>query len=127
MTQIVLPYLEPGGRTINIGSVGARAGYRGLGLYCASKAALEGLTRFWAAELGSNGTTVNIIACGPVQSAMLDNVPKQLIDAQKASTPLENRVGSVEEISGVVCWLASQDAKSVTGQTISVSGGWAMY
>lgn len=127
MTQAVLPHLAPRGRIINIGSVGSRAGFRGLGLYCSSKAALEGLTRCWAAELGSNGITVNCVNPGPVQSDMLDNIPKQIVDAQKASTPLEHRVGMVGEIAGVVCWLAGEDSRWVTGQTISASGGWAMY
>jgi len=114
MTQAVLPYLPPRGRIINICSVGSRAGFRGLGLYCSSKAALESLTRCWAAELGSTGTTVNAVNPGPVQS-------------DKESTPLEHRVGTVEEIAGVVSWLAGPDSRWVTGQTISASGGWAMY
>jgi 3-oxoacyl-[acyl-carrier protein] reductase len=76
MAEAVLPYLNPCGRVINIGSLGARAGFRGLGLYCASKVSLEGLTRCWAAELGANGTTVNTVACGPVHSDMLNNIPK---------------------------------------------------
>ncbi|KUJ06764.1 NAD(P)-binding protein [Mollisia scopiformis] len=127
ITQAVLPYLPAGGRIINISSVGGRAGFKELGLYCSSKAALEGLTRCWAAELGKNGTTVNAVNPGPVQSDMLDNIPKYIIDAQKAATPIENRVGTVEEIAMIVCWLAGEDSKWVTGQTISASGGWAMY
>jgi 3-oxoacyl-[acyl-carrier protein] reductase len=66
MTQAVLPYLAPGGRIINISSVGARAGFKDMGLYCSSKAAIEGFTRCWAAELGKNGTTVNAVSPGPV-------------------------------------------------------------
>jgi 3-oxoacyl-[acyl-carrier protein] reductase len=127
MTQAVLPYLPPKGRIINIGSVGGRAGFASLGLYCSSKAALEGLTRCWAAELGKNGTTVNTVNPGPVQSEMLDNIPKDIVEAQKKATPIENRVGTVEEVARVVCWLAGEDASWVTGQTISASGGWAMY
>jgi 3-oxoacyl-[acyl-carrier protein] reductase len=127
MTQAVLPYLPPRGRIINLASVGARAGFRGLGFYCSSKAALEGLTRCWAAELGSNGITVNCVNPGPVQSDMLDSIPRQIVDAQKAATPLEHRVGMVEEIAGIVCWLAGEDSKWVTGQAISASGGWPMY
>jgi len=127
MTQAVLPYLPAGGRIINISSVGSRSGFKELGLYCSSKAALEGLTRCWAAELGKNGTTVNAVNPGPVQSEMLDNIPKDIVNAQKAATPIENRVGTVEEVAMVVCWLASAESRWVTGQTISASGGWAMY
>lgn len=127
MTQEVLPLLPPKGRMINISSVGSRAGFPSLGLYCSSKAALEGLTRCWAAELGGNGTTVNAVNPGPVESEMLKNIPKDIVEGQKKATPLENRVGTVEEVANVVAWLAGEDSGWVTGQTISASGGWAMY
>jgi 3-oxoacyl-[acyl-carrier protein] reductase len=127
MTQAVLPFLAPRGRIVNISSVGARAGFAGLSVYCSSKAAIEGLTRCWAAELGHNGTTVNTVNPGPVQSEMLDNIPEEIVEAQKKATPLQNRVGTVEEVADLVGWLASEESRWVTGQTISASGGWAMY
>jgi 3-oxoacyl-[acyl-carrier protein] reductase len=128
LTQGLLPrFSDSDNRIINIGSVGARAGFASLGLYCASKAALEGLTRCWAAELGGNGTTVNQINPGPVQSDMLDNIPKEIVDMQKANTPLQNRLGTIDEVARVVAWLAGHDAAWITGQVISASGGWAMY
>ncbi|KAF6832265.1 3-oxoacyl-(acyl-carrier-protein) reductase [Colletotrichum musicola] len=127
LTQSLLPRLAPASRIINIGSVGGRAGFPGLGLYCSSKAALEGLTRTWARELGGNGTTVNCVAPGPVQSDMLDQIPKEIVEMQKAQTPVENRVGTVEEVARIVGWLAGPDSSWVSGQVISASGGWAMY
>ena len=127
LTQALLPYIPPKGRIINISSVGARAGMASLGLYCSSKAALEGLTRCWAAELGKNGTTVNAVNPGPVESELLAKIPKDIVQGQKDATPIENRVGTVEEIAGVVGWLAGEDSRWVTGQVISASGGWAMY
>lgn len=127
MTQAVVPYLAPKGRIINLSSVGARSGFKNVSLSCASKAAVESFTRVWASELGGNGTTVNAVAPGPVPSDMLDNIPKSLIDMQKATTPLEQRLGSTEEIGGIVGWLAGPDASWVTGQVICASGGWAMY
>jgi 3-oxoacyl-[acyl-carrier protein] reductase len=127
MTQAVLPSLAERSRIINIASVGARAGFPGLSVYCSSKAAIEGLTRSWAAELGHNGTTVNTVNPGPVQSEMLNNIPKEIVEAQNKATPLQNRVGTVEEVAEVVGWLAGDESRWVTGQAISASGGWAMY
>jgi 3-oxoacyl-[acyl-carrier protein] reductase len=58
---------------------------------------------------------------------MLANIPPQIVASQKEQTPLQNRVGTIEEIAAVVCWLASDESKWVTGQTINASGGWSMY
>ncbi|KAK2775769.1 3-oxoacyl-(acyl-carrier-protein) reductase [Colletotrichum kahawae] len=127
LTQALLPHLNPRARIINISSVGARAGFAGLGLYCSSKAALEGLTRCWARELGGDGTTVNCVAPGPVKSDMLDNIPREIVEMQMAQTPVEGRVGSVEEVARIVGWLAGEEAAWVSGQVVSASGGWAMY
>lgn len=122
LTQAALPYLGAGARIVNLGSVGARAGFQSLSLYCSSKAALEGLTRCWAAELGGNGTTVNCVNPGPVQSEMLDNIPKEIVDMQKAQTPIQNRLGTIQEVANIVAGLAGRDGAWVTGQVISASG-----
>lgn len=127
LTQAVLPFLNPNSRVINLTSVGARTGFKELSLYCSSKAAVEGLTRCWAAELGVNGTTVNAVAPGPVQSDMLDNIPADIVKMQKDNTPIQNRLGTVQEVSNIVAWLASPSSSWVTGQVICASGGWAMY
>lgn len=127
LTQCVLPHLRPKSRIINISSVGGRAGFASLSLYTSSKAALEGLTRSWAVELGASGTTVNAVAPGPVQSEMLDSIPEAIVQMQKDNTPVEKRVGTSLEIANVVSWLASADSSWVSGQVINVSGGWTMY
>ncbi|KAK2757933.1 hypothetical protein FQN54_004339 [Arachnomyces sp. PD_36] len=116
-----------GGRIINIGSVGSRSGFKNLSLYCSSKAALEGLTRCWAAELGENGHSVNTVNPGPVQTELLANIPQQLVELQRRMTPMQHRTGTLDDIVGIVGWLASEESRWVTGQTISASGGWAMY
>jgi 3-oxoacyl-[acyl-carrier protein] reductase len=127
LTQAILPHLRHPGRIINISSVGARAGFANLSMYCSSKAALEGLTRCWAAELGKNGTTVNAVASGPVESDMLANIPKEIVDMQKKSTPVGQRVGTASEIASVVSWLASPESGWISGQVLNASGGWTMY
>lgn len=96
-------------------------------MYCSSKAALEGLTRCWAAELGLYGTTVNAVAPGPVESDMLANIPKEIVQRQKDATPVQKRVGTPREITEVVVWLAGEHSSWVSGQVVNASGGWTMY
>ncbi|KAF2666248.1 dehydrogenase with different specificitie [Microthyrium microscopicum] len=127
MSQAVLPYLRSPGRIINMSSVGGRCGFQELSLYCSSKAALEGLTRCWAAELGKDGHTVNAVSPGPVQTQLLDKIPPEIVAAQKAATPVENRLGTVDDIALIVAWLASEEARWVSGQVLSASGGLNMY
>lgn len=127
LLQAVRPHLRAPGRIINISSVGGRHGFKDLSLYCSSKAALEGMTRCWAAELGGEGHTVNAVNPGPVKSDMLENIPKDIVEMQKSQTPIQNRVGTVDDVAQIVAWLASEESRWVTGQVISASGGWAMY
>jgi 3-oxoacyl-[acyl-carrier protein] reductase len=64
---------------------------------------------------------VNAVAPGPVQSEMLESIPPQIVKAQKEGTPVQKRVGTPEEVSHVVCWLASEESSWVSGQVINVS------
>ncbi|GAB7360417.1 hypothetical protein MBLNU230_g8373t1 [Neophaeotheca triangularis] len=127
MLQAVLPHLRRPGRIINISSVGARQGYPNVGMYAASKAALEGLTRNWAVELGRDGTTVNAVNPGPVQTEMLEKVDEATVRPQLLATPVQQRAGRVEEIAEVVGFLAGEGSSWVSGQCISASGGYAQY
>jgi 3-oxoacyl-[acyl-carrier protein] reductase len=124
MTKAVVPHLRAPGRIINMSSVGARKAFPNLALYCSSKAAVEGLTRCLAAELGTAGHTVNAVLPGPVESEMLDNIPKELVEMQKKTTPVQHRVGRVEDIAKVVAWLAEEQSEWISGQCISASGGY---
>ena len=128
MTQAVLPHLaKPGGRIVNIGSVGGRSGFAGHSLYIASKAALEGLTRVWAAELGPEGVTVNAVAPGPVETEMVNEISPELIKRQRETTPMEKRMGKLEDIAPVEAFLVEESSRWVTGQVINASGGYSMY
>ena len=125
--KAVLPHLRSPGRIINISSVGARAGFPGQSLYTSSKAALEGLTRSFAAELGPAGHTVNCVNPGPVPTDLLTGVPQEIIDSQKSSTPMQNRLGTPDDVAQIVAFLAEEGSRWVSGQCINASGGWTMY
>lgn len=68
-----------------------------------------------------------IVNPGPVQTALKDNIPKDIVDKQKESTPIEKRLETVDYIARIVAWLAGEDSRWITGQVISANGGWAMY
>jgi 3-oxoacyl-[acyl-carrier protein] reductase len=111
-----------GGAIVNIGSIGA-AGMGASPAYAASKAGLIGLTRQNARELGPYGITVNLVAPGVTTTDwVLRNLGPERVAAAEQSAPLR-RVGAPEDIAGVVAFLVSPDARHVTGQVISPSGG----
>jgi 3-oxoacyl-[acyl-carrier protein] reductase len=130
MIQAAAPYFASPARIVNISSIAARQRFPGLTVYAASKAGLEAVTRHLAHELGGDGTTVNCVTPGAVESELLRETEKKIpgiIEGICAGTPLQHRVGTAEEFAGVVAWLCRAEAGWMTGQTISASGGQAMY
>ncbi|KAF2751827.1 NAD(P)-binding protein [Sporormia fimetaria CBS 119925] len=126
MTKAVVPYLRAPGRIIDMLSVGSRSGFLNLALYCSSKAALEGLTRCLAAQLGEAGHTMNAVLPGPTESDILDTLPEESIKIQIKATPVQHRVAHVEDIAKVVAWLAEGESGWISGQRISATGGYMM-
>jgi len=110
------------GRIINI-STDASHGHTANVSYAASKHAIESYSRSAAAELGPYGITVNIVAPGPIQTGYL---PLKDVEEIASQTPL-GRVGEPEDIADVVVFLASGQARWITGQLIYVGGGWRMH
>ena len=113
------------GRIINITSVVGVTGNPGQANYCASKAGMIGMSKSMAAEVASRGITVNCIAPGFIATAMTE----ALNDDQKAkinATIPAGAMGTSEDIAASVVYLASDEAKYVTGQTLHVNGGMAM-
>ena len=127
LSKAVLPHLRSSGRIINISSIGARIGNANRSLYGSSKAAIEGLTRCWAAELGDAGHTVNTVDPGPVPTDILSDIPPELLESTKKATPMERRLGTTDDIAQIVAFLAEERSRWVTGQAISASGGLSMY
>ncbi|MBB5688704.1 3-oxoacyl-[acyl-carrier protein] reductase [Roseomonas alkaliterrae] len=93
--------------------------------YAATKAALIGLTRHLAGELGPHGITVNAVAPGRIATPMVAAAGGATNAAVVAETPLR-RLGTPEEVARAVCFLTGPDAAFVTGQTLDVAGGWMM-
>jgi 3-oxoacyl-[acyl-carrier protein] reductase len=113
------------GRIINIGSVTGVMGNSGQANYAAAKAGLSGMTKSIAKELGSKGITANVIAPGFVETDMLGELPKEMLEEVKKRIPAR-RLGTPADIAGVVAFLASDEAAYITGQVILVDGGLAM-
>lgn len=113
-----------GGRVINISSLAATHALAGMTVYTAAKGALDAMTRVWAKELGSKGITVNAVAPGPVDTdAMRENADDQARAFFLQRTPL-GRIGMPDDIADVVAFLASQDARWVTGHVLAATGGF---
>lgn len=113
------------GSIINISSIIGTTGNGGQSNYAAAKAGLEGFSRSLAQEVASRNITVNCIAPGFIQTDMTEILPEAQKDAILATIP-GKRFGQVEEIAGAVAFLAGDDAKYITGQTIHVNGGMNM-
>jgi 3-oxoacyl-[acyl-carrier protein] reductase len=113
------------GRIVNVSSVVGAMGNAGQTNYAASKAGMDGFTRALAREIGSRAITVNGVAPGFIDTDMTKKLGDEQRNALKAQIPLQ-RLGSPEEIAGVVAFLVSDAAAYVTGETIHVNGGMYM-
>ena len=113
------------GRIINLASVAGLYGNPGQMNYSATKAAIIGMTKTTAKELGPRNITCNAVAPGFIHTAMTDALSEELRAAMVKQIAM-GRCGEVEEIAGVVSFLASKDASYVTGQVIEISGGLSM-
>jgi 3-oxoacyl-[acyl-carrier protein] reductase len=114
------------GRIVNIGSVVGSTGNPGQGNYAAAKAGLVGLTKALAAEVASRGITVNCIAPGFISSPMTDALNEKQREGILARVPA-GRLGEGAEVAAACLYLASAEAAYVTGHTLHVNGGMAMY
>ncbi|MFJ9584813.1 SDR family NAD(P)-dependent oxidoreductase [Streptomyces acidicola] len=121
-----LPLLGEDSSVISIGSKVAEVGIPTRAHYTASKAALVGLTRSLAKELGPRGIRVNVLALGVIETEALHALPEEqrigMLERYSAKTAL-GRLGRPEEVGGAVLFLASPLSKYVTGATVHVDGG----
>ena len=113
------------GRIVNVSSVSGQTGQAGQANYSAAKAGLVGLTRAVARELASRGITANIVAPGPIVTAMTEGLPDDWRSWAEQTVPL-GRLGTPEEVGGVIAFLCSDIAGYVTGALVPVDGGLGM-
>ena len=113
------------GRIINITSVIGQIGNAGQSNYAASKAGIMGLTKSMAKELGSRNITVNAVAPGYITTDMTSELNDEVKEQLKSSIPL-GRLGTPNDVANLVCFLASDEAGYITGQTFNVDGGMVM-
>ncbi|MGN7661565.1 MAG: beta-ketoacyl-ACP reductase [Anaplasma sp.] len=114
------------GRIINISSIVGCTGNIGQANYSASKAGIIGMSKSIALEFASRGITVNCIAPGFIDTPMVAPLPQKQKDLILGSIPM-GRMGTPEDVASAVLFLASDASSYITGQTIHVNGGMAMY
>ena len=113
------------GRIVNISSVVATLGNAGQSNYAAAKAGMEGFTRSLARELASRNVTVNAVAPGFIATDMTSELPEKHKESLLSQIPL-SRLGQPEEIAAAACFLTSDVAGYITGETLHVNGGMNM-
>jgi 3-oxoacyl-[acyl-carrier protein] reductase len=113
---------ERWGRIVNVSSAVALRGNAGQSVYAASKAALVGMTRSLAREVGARGITVNVICPGYVETQMTADISEEARRLLLDNTPV-GRPARLEEIAAVVRFLCSDDASYVNGAVLAVDGG----
>jgi 3-oxoacyl-[acyl-carrier protein] reductase len=123
-TQAVAPHMirQGSGVILNASSVVGLDGNFGQTNYVATKAAVIGMTKVWARELGRYGVRVNAVAPGFTATEILVSMPDKILDGMRARTPL-GRLGEPRDIANAYLFLASDEASFVTGAVLRVDGG----
>lgn len=129
MFNVTRPLITPlvkrrRGAIVNISSIAGVYGSPGQVNYSASKAGIIGFTKALAKEVAGSGITVNAVAPGLIETDMMSDIPAQRLEFMKSLIPAR-RLGAAEDVAHMVCFLASDRARYVTGQVIEVAGGLA--
>jgi 3-oxoacyl-[acyl-carrier protein] reductase len=114
------------GRIVNISSVAGKEGNPNASAYSTAKAGVIGLTKSLGKELAATGVRVNCVTPAAFQSPILLQMPQSHIDYMKSKIPM-GRLGEVDEVAALVCWLASEECSFSTGAVFDISGGRSTY
>jgi enoyl-[acyl-carrier protein] reductase III len=127
--QAAVPYMRRNrwGRIITVTSIGSRRVFPEYGVVGVSKAAIEAVTRYLAVELAPENIIANCISPGVVITGALDHFPRKdaMIEYAERHTPA-GRLVTPEDVGRVACWLCSEDAAMIVGQTIEIDGGYSL-
>ncbi|MBT3332442.1 MAG: SDR family oxidoreductase [Rhodospirillaceae bacterium] len=123
ITKLALARMRDGGRIINISSMSTRAAYPVLPAYASAKAGLEALTRSLAAHLGPRNITVNAVLPGATATDMNPGAQDPEIAKKTIESIALGRIGQPQDIADVIAFLATDQARWITGQCIDASGG----
>ena len=126
--RAVIPFMQANGygRIVNMSSVGGKEGNPNAAAYAASKSGILGFTKALGKELATSGILVNAVTPAVFRTAMLEQMPQSQVDYMVAKIPM-GRVGEVDEVAALVCWLLSEECSFSTAATFDISGGRATY
>jgi 3-oxoacyl-[acyl-carrier protein] reductase len=126
-TKHVVPIMREKnwGRIVNISSVVGQIGLFGAGNYSASKSGLFGFTKTVAREVANRNITVNCVAFGYIEAGMNLGLSEEIRQKVMQEIPMK-RFGKVEEVSGPIVFLCTNEAAYITGQIIHINGGYYM-
>ena len=124
LTSLLVPGMiaRGGGNVINVTTMAASLGIAGMSIYGATKAALEALTRAWAAEFATDHIRVNTVAPGPTLTSKIHAVAGDSAEDMGKTTPMRGSA-SPDEIAEIILFLASERSSYMTGATVAADGG----
>jgi NAD(P)-dependent dehydrogenase (short-subunit alcohol dehydrogenase family) len=126
--RAIVPYMMTNdyGRIVNIASVAGKEGNPNASAYSSSKAGVIALTKSLGKELARTGIRVNCVTPAVFKSPLLAQMPKEHIDFMASKIPM-GRLGEVDEVAALICWLASDECTFSTSATFDISGGRSTY
>ena len=128
VTRQVLPFMRRAGRgrIVNMGSLAGKEGLPSLAAYSPASAGVIAFTKALSREVCDTDIRVNCVAPGPIDTDLIRRLGSEVVDAMISASPLK-RLGSVEEVAGMVLWLCSAASAFNTGAVFDMSGGRARY